>query len=57
MERIKGKDFLSPGLTNKFNNDVIAKFLMQLKRYNKFNKIYSENIDKDGIEILADQIN
>jgi len=52
MERIKGKDFLSPRLTNKFNNDVIAKFLMQLKRYNKFNKLYSKNIDKDGVEFI-----
>jgi putative hemolysin len=52
MERIKGKDFLSPRLTKKFNNDVVAKFLMQLKRYNKFNKLYSENIDKDGIEFI-----
>jgi len=52
MERIKGKDFLSPEQTAKFNNDVIAKFIFQLKKYNKFNKLYSENIDKDGIEFI-----
>ena len=52
MERIKGKDFISQRLTYKYNNDVIAKFLMQLKRFNKFNKIYSNNFDKDGIEFI-----
>jgi putative hemolysin len=52
MERIKGKDFLYPELTAKFNNDVIAKFILQLKKYNKFNKLYSVNSDKDGIEFI-----
>ncbi|MCD4793031.1 MAG: lysophospholipid acyltransferase family protein [Bacteroidales bacterium] len=52
MEKIKGKDFISQRLSDKFNNDVIAKFLMQLKSYNKFNKIYSKNFDKDGIEFI-----
>ncbi len=52
MDRIKGKDFINPLLLKKFNNDVVAKFILQLKRYNKINKLYSENFDKDGIEFI-----
>ncbi len=52
MERIKGKDFINPKFEKKFNNDVIAKFILQLKRYNKINKLYSENFDKDGQEFI-----
>lgn len=52
MERLKGKDFVNPKHVVKINNDVIAKFILQLKRYNKLNKIYSENFDKDGIEFI-----
>jgi putative hemolysin len=52
MEKISGKDFLSQDQTAKYNNDVIAKFIFQLKKYNKFNKLYTNNIDKDGIEFI-----
>ncbi len=52
MERIKGKDFVNPQFEKKFNNDIIAKFILQLKRYNKINKLYSENFDKNGIEFI-----
>ena len=52
MERIKGKDFINPRFEKKFNNNIIAKFILQLKRYNKINKLYSENFDKDGIEFI-----
>ncbi len=52
MERIKGKDFINPIYKKKVNNDVIAKFILQLKRYNKINKLYSDNFDKDGIKFI-----
>ncbi len=52
MERIKGKDFINPKFEKKYNNDVIAKFILQLKKYNKINKLYSENFDKDGVEFI-----
>jgi len=52
MERIKGKDFVNPQFEKKFNNDIIAKFILQLKRYNKINKLYSENFDKNGVEFI-----
>ena len=52
MERLKGDDFVNPKHAVRINNDVIAKFILQLKKYNKLNKIYSENFDKNGIEFI-----
>jgi putative hemolysin len=52
MEKLKGEDFINPNYEGRISNDVIAKFLLQLKKYNKLNKIYSDNIDKDGIEFI-----
>ncbi len=52
MERLKGSDFIYPKHSDKIGNDVISKFILQLKKYNKINKIYSENFDKDGIEFI-----
>ncbi len=52
MERLKGDDFVNPKHAVRINNDVIAKFILQLKTYNKLNKIYSENFDKNGIEFI-----
>jgi len=52
MERLKGEDFINPKHAERINNDVIAKFILQLKSYNKLNKIYSANFDKDGIEFI-----
>ncbi len=52
MERLTAKDFVNPIHAEKFDNDLIAKFLIQLKRFNKINKIYSQNLDKDGIEFI-----
>ena len=52
MERLKGNDFINPKHAVRINNDVIAKFILQLKKYNKLNKIYSENFDKNGIEFI-----
>ena len=52
MERIRGKDFINPRFEKKFNNDIIAKFILQLKRFNKINKLYSENLDKNGPKFI-----
>lgn len=52
MERLNIKDFINPLDAEKFDNDFVAKFLIQLKRFNKINKVYSENLDKDGIEFV-----
>ena len=52
MERIRGKDFINPRFEKKFNNDIIAKFILQLKRFNKINKLYSENFDKNGPKFI-----
>ncbi len=52
MERLKGDDFVNPKHAVRINNDVIAKFILQLKKYNKLNKIYSENFDKNGVEFI-----
>jgi len=52
MDKLTAKDFVNPIYAEKFDNDFIAKFLIQLKRFNKINKIYSQNLDKDGIEFI-----
>jgi putative hemolysin len=51
-KQITAQDFISPNLSNNVDNDVIAKLILQLKRFNKLNKVYSENTDKNGPEFI-----
>lgn len=37
---------------DKFGGEIIAKFLMQLLKFNKINNLYSKNIDKEGIDFI-----
>jgi len=51
MNILKQKDFSDFQFNNK-GNDLIAKLLVQIRKLNKMNKVYSENIDKNGIEFI-----
>jgi putative hemolysin len=39
-------------LHGKLDNDVIAKFLVQLRNFNRLNKVYKKNFDKEGIVFI-----
>ena len=52
MELIEPQDIHKVSKLNKLGGEVIGKLLLQLFRYNKLKKIYSKNIDKDGIEFI-----
>lgn len=49
---IKAEDFINPIFDYSIDNDIIAKLILQIKRFNKLNKIYNENTDKDGIDFI-----
>ncbi len=57
MERLKATDFVNPIYADRFDNDLIAKFIIQLKRLNKINKVYSEHSDKAGQEFIDSLLN
>jgi len=46
------KDIVKTTRIRRLSGDVIAKLLMQFFRYNKINKVYSENNNKNGIEFI-----
>lgn len=52
MQLVTSKDFSKAINLDKFGGEVIAKLLMQILKFNKVNKVYSENKDKDGIEFV-----
>ncbi len=43
--------------TGKVDNEAVAKFLLQLRNFNRLNKIYKKNIDKEGIVFIDSVIN
>ena len=51
---------VTKSFSERFDNDIIAKFLLQLRNFNRINKIYAENSDKEGIafvESIIDSLN
>ncbi|MEA2042957.1 MAG: lysophospholipid acyltransferase family protein [Bacteroidota bacterium] len=53
MNSNKSNNFFdSDSYSERFNNDRVAKFLMQLRNFNKINKIYKNNADKEGIAFI-----
>jgi putative hemolysin len=51
MNILKPDDFYNSQFNRK-GNDLIAKLLVQIRKLDKMNKVYSENIDKNGIEFI-----
>ena len=52
MELIDPKEFQNIFGFSKIGTEVVSKLLLQLFRYNKLKKLYSDNIDKNGIEFI-----
>ena len=52
MDLISPKDISKAINLNKSRGDIIAKFLMQLFKFNKLNSLYSETYDKKGIDFI-----
>ncbi|MCB2196284.1 MAG: lysophospholipid acyltransferase family protein [Bacteroidetes bacterium] len=52
MDLVSSKDISKAIHFEKFGGEVIAKFLMQLLKLNKVNRMYSENLDKSGIDFI-----
>lgn len=52
MHLVSSKDVSKAIHFEKFGGEVFAKFLMQLLKLNKINKMYSDNIDKSGIDFI-----
>jgi len=51
-KNLEAKDFSSGENSGKFISDIIAKYLVQAFNLNKVNKIYSDNINKPGIDFI-----
>ncbi|HAN18746.1 MAG TPA: hemolysin [Bacteroidales bacterium] len=52
MHLISSKDLSKAINLDKFGGEIIAKFLMQLLKFNKLNNLYSQNKDKGGIDFI-----
>ncbi len=52
MHLVSSKDISKAIHFEKFGGEVFAKFLMQLLKLNKVNKMYSENKDKSGLDFI-----
>lgn len=52
MQLVTSKDLSKAINLEKFGGEVIAKLLMQILKFNKVNKVYSETKDKEGIEFV-----
>jgi putative hemolysin len=52
MKFINTKDLSLASYINYFESEVIVRLLMQLFRINRMNRVYSENIDKVGIDFI-----
>ncbi len=52
MDLVSSKDISKVIHFEKFGGEVFAKFLMQLLKLNKVNKMYAENLDKSGIDFI-----
>ncbi len=52
MNKFSNINSANHNIVSRFNNDIIAKIIIQLKKNNKLNKLYSENSNKNGIEFI-----
>ncbi|MFC2152339.1 lysophospholipid acyltransferase family protein [Bacteroidota bacterium] len=52
MHLVSSKDISKAIHFDKFGGEVFAKFLMQLLKLNKLNRLYSENKNKSGIDFI-----
>ncbi len=52
MDLIDSKDIQKVFRLKGLGSEVVGKLLLQLFRYNKVRKVYSENIDKNGLEFI-----
>jgi putative hemolysin len=52
MQLVTSKDISKVIHLNKFGGEVLAKLLMQVLKFNKVNKVYSQTKDKEGIEFV-----
>lgn len=52
MDLVTSKDISKAIHFEKFGGELFAKFLMQLLKLNKVNKMYSDNLDKSGVDFI-----
>lgn len=52
MKLVSSKDLSKAIHLNRFGGEVIAKLLMQILKFNKLNKVYSEAYDKTGLDFI-----
>ncbi|MGM0408745.1 MAG: GNAT family N-acetyltransferase, partial [Bacteroidota bacterium] len=52
MQLVTSKDLSKAIHLDRFGGEVIAKLLMQILKFNKVNKVYSDTKDKEGIEFV-----
>jgi len=52
MSLVTSKDISKVIHLDKFGGEVVAKLLMQILKFNKVNKVYSQTKDKEGIEFV-----
>lgn len=52
MYLVSSKDISKAIHLNKFGGEVVAKFLMQLLKFNKLNNLYSQTKDKNGVDFI-----
>ena len=52
MNKFSSINSANHNIANRFNSDILAKIIIQLKKHNKLNKVFSRNLDKKGIEFV-----
>ena len=56
MDLVSSKDISKALKLENNGGELIAKFLMQLLKFNKLNKLYNETYEKEGVEFIEEVI-